>query len=220
MLQFKHVERGTGWLMSSHVVVAWGCLCVAGMGFLWRYESIPGMAHAAPRRWPQASTLALESREQYTLLVMLHPKCPCSRATLRELDRLMTHCGNRLRVVAVFVRPEGAADGWEQTDLWRDAAAMPGVAVQLDVEGREAQRFGAETSGQALLYSPKGELVFQGGITASRGHEGDNSGSDAITTAVLNHVEQTSASPRTRVYGCPLRACEQRAANQPEGCKP
>jgi len=31
-----------------------------------------------------------------------------------------------------------------------------------------------------MLYDKLGQLVFNGGITSSRGHEGDNEGQDAI----------------------------------------
>ncbi len=44
---------------------------------------------------------------------------------------------------------------------------------------------GSSTSGQVLLYDPSGRLAFSGGITAARGHVGDNAGSDAIVGLVM-----------------------------------
>ena len=58
------------------------------------------------------------------------------------------------------------------------------MRVVNDVEGVEARRFGAQTSGTTSLYSPDGRLLFSGGITSSRGHEGDNAGEDALTQAI------------------------------------
>jgi hypothetical protein len=202
------------------VVSAWAVLCVVGMAVLWRYESAPGKADAAPIQWPAQSELQRAGATHYTLVIAFHPHCPCSRASLRELDRLIAQCGDQLRAIAIFVRPADASPGWEETDLWRDAAAMKNVSVRVDMDGTEAKRFGAETSGQALLYSPTGQLLFQGGITASRGHEGDNDGSDAILAAVLHHIERTDAIPKTDVYGCSLQGNEAETKCLPRGSQP
>lgn len=93
-------------------------------------------------------------------------------------------------------------EGWERTGLWSSAAAISGVMVRADIDGEAARRFGAATSGQALLYAIDGRLLFSGGITESRGHEGDNAGRSAIAALVLGAKTATpAASP---VYGCPL----------------
>ncbi len=65
----------------------------------------------------------------------------------------------------------------------------------------EAGRFGVKGSGHVLLYQPSGRLVFSGGITPSRGHEGDNPGRAAVISLVL---QGRSPVNRTPVYGCPL----------------
>ena len=70
-----------------------------------------------------------------------------------------------------------------------------------DLDGVEAQRFGAATSGQAFLYNQAGALLFKGGITASRGHSGDNLGRDAVVDLVTSGVASVSAAP---VFGCSL----------------
>jgi hypothetical protein len=101
-------------------------------------------------------------------------------------------------------RPEGAGEGWERTDLWQRASAIPGVCVVTDPCGAEARRFGAATSGQAMLYDPAGKLLFCGGITGARGHAGGNAGFDAV----LQRFQVASAMPTTQtpVYGCELFA--------------
>ncbi len=58
------------------------------------------------------------------------------------------------------MKPSEFFDGWEKTDLWRTASALPNVTVVRDDDGREAERFGAATSGQTLLYDARGELIF------------------------------------------------------------
>jgi hypothetical protein len=97
--------------------------------------------------------------------------------------------------------PKRFRDGWEQTDLWRQAAALPGVTVVRDDEGLEAQHFGAATSGQTLLYDERGTLVFSGGITGARAHAGDNVGRQTLV-ALLNR--QPAMRRGTSVFGCPL----------------
>lgn len=92
-------------------------------------------------------------------------------------------------------------DEWVKTDLWHAAAAIPGVQVNVDHEGEEARLFQAVTSGQTLLYDSEGGLVFQGGITLSRGHAGDNPGRDAIESLLKQKIPSATSPP---VFGCAL----------------
>lgn len=75
--------------------------------------------------------------------------------------------------------------------------------VVNDGDGVEAKRFGAFTSGQALLYDAQGQLRFSGGITDSRGHEGDNAGREAIEAILAG---KTATTTLTDVFGCGLFA--------------
>ncbi len=101
----------------------------------------------------------------------------------------------------VILKAAGTATNWERTDLWRTASSIPGVTVQVDNAGLEARRFHAETSGQTLLYDRSGVLRFQGGITLSRGHAGDNPGRSALQDLLL---EGHSNQIKTPVFGCSL----------------
>ena len=70
-----------------------------------------------------------------------------------------------------------------------------------DLDGAEARRFGAETSGHTLLFDLDGNLLFSGGITQSRGHAGGNAGESAIVSLVNT---RTADRARTLVFGCSL----------------
>lgn len=165
-----------------------------------QYSQTAGAVNAAPEHWPDSS-LVVSDPAQSRLVMFLHPRCPCSRATLGELELIMTHCQGLLSAQVLFIQPEGMSEDWVKTDLWRTAAAIPGVQVSIDHEGQEAQRFQAVTSGQTLLYDANGGLLFQGGITLARGHAGDNPGRDAIEDL----LKQTSRHPAsTPVFGCAL----------------
>jgi hypothetical protein len=101
----------------------------------------------------------------------------------------------------LFVRPAGLPEGWEQTDTWRTAQAIPGVTVAVDPDGVEAARFGARTSGQVLLYGEDGRLLFSGGITPIRGHGGASAGQERIVSLVTTGRADAATS---RVFGCAL----------------
>jgi hypothetical protein len=194
-------------------VMVWFSVSCAGLWRLFQYEREPGAGALTTSTWPANSRVPRPSG-QPTLVVFIHPQCPCSRATIGELDQLMAECSNRLSVLVYVYRPKGFSSGWERTDLWQRAAAIPGVQVVTDVDGSEARKFGARTSGQTFLFDPSGRALFQGGITAGRGHAGDNAGRAAVVALVsqITHVSQTSSSGRapqaesidTPVYGCSL----------------
>jgi hypothetical protein len=182
------------------LAVVWAIAVGGGVRVLWSYEMAPGLAAAAPVRWPHHSHVPRPSHP--TLVVMMHPRCPCSYATLEELDVLLTRVQNRLSAVVLFVVPPGLPGDPETSDLWRRAARIRNVSVVRDNGGREARRFGVETSGTSLLYAATGELLFSGGITASRGHVGDNAGVETIVRRLLDEPTTTGDTP---VFGCPLR---------------
>ena len=178
----------------------WLSLTGAGLRILLSYESSPGDAGNPPKKWPVASRIERASGMP-VLVMMAHPHCPCTRASIGELAMLMARVQGKVNAYVLFYKPSGSADGWEKTDLWKSAAAIPGVTVLSDVDGGEAHRFNIETSGHTLLFDPEGRQVFSGGITGSRGHSGDNEGRSAIVSLLT-----TGAPSRdnTFVFGCSL----------------
>jgi hypothetical protein len=173
------------------------------------YKNRPGAPAAAPLDWPRASSI-LRTSNRPKLVLIAHPRCPCTRATLHELSRLTARLGNRLSTTVLFVEPSGTdARVWEHTALIDQARAIPGVDVMLDRGGVEAQRFGALTSGQALLYRSDAKLAFAGGLTTGRGHEGDSPGAERIFSVVAGAVAPAPTAP---VFGCALAESQRGAA--------
>src|SRR5580765_1348219 len=121
------------------LVVVWLSAVAYGMAFVWSYNHRPGEASVAPVLWPADSRVPRAS--SYTLVMLAHPKCPCTRATLEELSKLMTHTQGRLRSFVLFVKPRGLPPDWDRTDLWQSASSIPGVTVVVDIDGVEAKRF-------------------------------------------------------------------------------
>jgi hypothetical protein len=182
-------------------LVLWATGAFGGTIWMIEYMGTAGASANAPAAWPATSPLPRDPALP-TLVMVVHPKCACSRASLGELSRLMTRIRGRVRAHVVFVRPDGVADDWEKTDLFDEAMTVPDTDVVVDPGGVEARRFGALTSGQTYLYAPSGELLFSGGITPSRGHYGDNAGSSRISAIVLSR--DLRPSPSTHVYGCDI----------------
>lgn len=189
----------------SAVVVAlcvvWAAAIGAGFAKLWTYAGTAGPPARASANWPGATRLPREASRR-TLVVFVHPYCACSRATMEELGRLVAHVRNRLAIHVLVYRPSDTTPGWERTDLWESAARIPGVEVSSDEDATEAAVFGVFVSGQTLLYDTDGRLLFNGGITFARGHEGDNDGRTAIQSLVMGETVQVHQTP---VFGCFLR---------------
>jgi hypothetical protein len=197
--------QGPSWLdrirpVRLMVAILWLVAVSVGMGNLWGYENAPGASAQPPLSWPAESQIQ-RSPDRATLVVLVHPHCPCTRATIGELASLMAHSQGRLTADVLFLKPAGFSEDWEKTDLWQSAASIPGVNVLVDGGGAEAFRFHAATSGQTILYDAEGRLLFSGGITSARGHSGDNEGRSAIESLVTSG---TADRAETSVFGCPL----------------
>ncbi|MGC2239078.1 MAG: hypothetical protein WA584_23185 [Pyrinomonadaceae bacterium] len=113
----------------------------------------------------------------------------------------MADVNGNLQAYVIFSKPTDESEEWTQTDLRESAEAIPNVRVLIDEDERETKIFNAQTSGLTLLYDRAGNLQFDGGITASRGHEGDNAGSAAIFEIITKDAVKTT---ETAVFGCPL----------------
>ncbi|HVG32635.1 MAG TPA: hypothetical protein VM911_06125 [Pyrinomonadaceae bacterium] len=180
--------------------VLWLLAVSTGLWILWGYENTPGVGAKPPRMWPADSRIQ-RPLDRATLVLTVHPHCPCSRATVGELAEIMAHAQGRLNAYVLFLKPAGFSEDWEKTDLWQTAAGIPGVSVIVDDRGLEARLFNSSTSGQTILYDASGDLLFSGGITGSRGHSGDNAGRSAIISLVNEKVTERA---ETFVFGCPL----------------
>jgi hypothetical protein len=178
----------------------WVVALVLSGRVLLSYESTPGQVGSVPGAWPRTSRIPPPA-DRAVLIMLAHPRCPCTRASMAELKKIMTHVQGKLAAYVLFLKPTESGPDWDDTSLWRTAEGIPGVKVVSDIDGAEAQRFGAKTSGHTLLFSRDGRLLFNGGITELRGHEGDNVGEDAIISIVNKNF---GGRDRTSVFGCSL----------------
>jgi hypothetical protein len=189
----------TVWILGL-LATCWLAAAVGGLYLVWAYENGPGEAATAGPQWPAGTALS-QATDRPTLVFLAHPQCSCTVASLGELAEALARAKVRPKTYVVFLKPSSMPEGWEKTDLWTRAEALPDTTIVRDTDGREAERFGTVTSGQTLLYDARGSLLFSGGITGARAHPGDNAGRAAIV-ALLNQA--SAATTSTKVFGCSL----------------
>lgn len=190
-------------LLTGLALGGWVMLVVLGFGLLIFHDVRPAAIVAPPPSWPGETSVP--RGPQFTLVMLAHPYCACMRATLDELNVLMNRTGGRVQATVLFLRPAARPPAWSRTPLWTQATTIPNVTVREDLDGREHRLFHARTSGELVLYDAAGKLVFNGGITVSRGHAGDNLG----LRRVLSLVEKGTADQGEHaVFGCSLEAPE------------
>ncbi|MCW5822402.1 MAG: hypothetical protein KIT34_06330 [Cyanobacteria bacterium TGS_CYA1] len=137
--------------------------------------------------------------------MFVHPQCPCTKASLDQLGPLSQR--NDLQIKLVHFKPSVKPDGWTENWQFEEWTQKPSVEVIEDIDGAEALRFDAKTSGQTFLFDSKGRLIFSGGITAARGVAGDNKGFNHLTLALARKRSETandSNLKKSLVFGCNL----------------
>lgn len=130
-----------------------------------------------------------------------HPRCPCTRASLDQLELVMRQARGRVDAVVLFIQPEGTDEAWARTASFERTQLIPGVTAQFDPAGSECRKFGCSTSGHVLFFDGHGTLKFSGGLTSARATEGPSAGFEAVLSLVNTGW---TPLPKTPVYGCPL----------------
>lgn len=182
------------------LALCWGAAVGCGLAGLAAYASLPGESLAPPAA-PRFSEFESTGQRPWTLYFAAHPKCPCTLASVSELARLMRHVEQDVACRVLIYTPKANADGWLDTALVRAARAINGVQVVADPGGDRAETLGVRVSGGVVLYDRDGDPVFHGGVTDSRGHEGQSVGA----TAIRDLVAGRDAPRHTPVFGCRIR---------------
>lgn len=193
-------------LFLSMLIVAaivWAGTVAAAYRAIRQFETTPGVAATAPNVWP-ASTHVKRSAGAWSLVMLVHPHCSCSRASVQELAEIVKNAPRDVETTVLVFRPHEMAAGWERTAVYDAAMRVRGVRVVLDTDAVEARAFGGFTSGQTFLYDAEGQLRFTGGITSLRGHAGINRGRVDILRIAATH----SGSGKHPVFGCAITEAE------------
>jgi hypothetical protein len=190
------------WILTAALAVAglvWAATVAAAYQAIRRFESTPGRAAIARASWPSRSHLRRVDGA-WTLVMLVHPHCSCSRASIAELAAVLDQSPRTMQPYVLVYRPHEFPKGWERTDVYDAATRLHRAHVLIDVDGVEANVFGGFTSGQTFLYDGDGRLRFEGGITLLRGHAGLNSGRAGIIRIASTHAG-TGSHP---VFGCAI----------------
>lgn len=184
-------------------IVLWLGAIAFGMSKLIKYSMKEGASSRVVQNWPGHTQLQ-RSPSRLTLVLALHPFCPCSMATLAELNKIIAKASNHLSIKVLFIRSifgEKEKVKEESSPLLKELKTLPGIEIIMDKEGREARLFGFTTSGHTALFSPGGKTLFTGGITPGRGHQGTSDGEIAILDFALRGK---SSIHQAKVFGCSL----------------
>lgn len=185
------------------IVVIWAVAVGIGMVWIMDYTARPGRSAISPFELKDKNLISPQTNSP-KLLIFLHPHCPCGRATLAELARLTARNDN-LDVIVFFYLPSDQPQEWVESHIWHQAQSISNIKVKI-IGDTEIKQFGAITSGQTLLYDTRRKLIFSGGITPGRGHEGGNAGIETIEKYLRSGKTDFTETP---VYGCILSTSEE-----------
>ena len=141
--------------------------------------------------------------QQGTLHVVmaLHPKCPCTRNTLVELQQLLTIDPFSTRCTFLLALPQGEAISWMDTGTARLAKSLPNSQMLVDIDATRSRQLGLRNSGAMLVVQSDRTVAFCGGITAGRSCVAANPGSETVAK-LFRHESVVSIT--TPTFGCPL----------------
>ena len=195
--------------ISIALVVLWVAGLAVTIGAMSACQGVSRTVARPPiESWPTASRLARD-RTSPTLIMFAHPRCECTKASLTELRGLMSRVEGKVRAYVLFARSKEEPVESSRTDNVTLAESIHGITVLGDEASREADRFGATTSGQVMLFDVGGHVLFSGGIAPVHGYPGDS----PMLRGLLATIESTSSGGPmlarvqmpNAVFGCALR---------------
>jgi len=206
-VESESIKRGRRRGAAIFLACLSAAVTVPGILALVNFDSAPGRESLAgalpPASWPRGTAIHARAG-RFRLLMFVHPLCACTSASISGLARIAAgHRLDRADVAFIVFRPDHGPR-WDWTAWPEVARSLPGSRMIWDNGGAEARVFAARTSGRVILYSPAGKLLFQGGITGSRGHEGDNYGLSRLSDLLVAPVPQSPIPVTSRAFGCEL----------------
>ena len=208
------------------LIVLWLVALVPAAGKLLHFEWTSGATGATPSRLSSASAggLSQNASDIALLVVAIHPLCSCTRATLKELEDSAATWKQPYRATFLIYKARPALSAsldfdWHHAAYIREAQQALHAEVVEDMNGEQAAKLGALTSGEVILYSAADQhgarrLLFSGGVTAGRGMEGENGGIASLAQSINTHSINATNTPveaHAPVYGCGLAALSQPA---------
>jgi len=141
----------------------------------------------------------LQHFESLTALIFLSARCPCSTSHESGLAQLAKEFP-KVRFVGIHSNTD------EDTPLSRKhfQASQLNFPVIQDEHAELAKKLGAFKTPHVYLYSPNGELLFQGGIDNS--HDASKATEFYLRDALMAiHDNRPVPRPEVRVLGCAIK---------------
>lgn len=187
------------------LISTWLIALAGSLLFLYQYQFKNLDFEASFTHFPSQSNLAFDD-SKYNLYAFLHPMCVCSEASLDELNNLLHEVdSSKINSQIIFLN-KGilSKEKIKEAKLYKQAKYLEkhfGTKIIFDEDGKEISLFKAMSSGGILAYSKDRELLFQGGITDSRGHRGYSRGRDYLKRLFKGERLELETLP---VFGCAL----------------
>ncbi|GIX00102.1 MAG: hypothetical protein KatS3mg111_3434 [Pirellulaceae bacterium] len=177
--------------------VLWGSSIVWGVSRVLNYSfSGDYPTESSPDAVGEMAT----STADFHVLVFVHPKCPCSMATIDNLGRLLPRCPANYAVTAIVFVPEGKDKEWAtETATFAALERLPHTRIEFDTGGTRIRQWNVRRSGHVIVKAPDGSVAFSGGITLERGHAGESLGTVSMMRVLMQQSPPARAVP---VFGC------------------
>lgn len=188
-------SRVSTWLVLAAIAI-WAGFLAIGFGWLFWHESLAGVESSKPLP-AKAMRVSVPGP---ALVMFAHPHCPCTHSSLQQLELLLARAPELQTVQVVFLQSKTPDYSWSHSLLVQQAEHISRVQIDWQSEANLIAEYGSLASGHVMLFHQDGRLLFSGGLTDSRGHEGTSAG----TAAILSHLRGEPGAARTPVYGCSL----------------
>src|SRR5687768_11828955 len=116
-------------------MIGWLLAVSAGMAIVFTYSGRAAPPATPVLTWPADVTLA-HAPDKPILVMLVHPHCPCTRASISELAQIVTVASGAATFHVLFMQPAGVGDEWLRSDTYARASSLPGVVVTPDPGGR------------------------------------------------------------------------------------
>src|SRR6266853_1595711 len=103
-------------LLLSAASLLWLAAVALGMRLILIYDFTPGLQAKHLSTWAPNTSLKL-APSKATLILIAHPRCPCTRASIAELARIMARVQTRVEANVLFYKPANFSTEWEKTEL-------------------------------------------------------------------------------------------------------
>lgn len=165
------------------------------------FQFTPGKMGKVFNDFPQKSKLVLDQTLP-TLILFLHPKCTCSKASVEEIKIIKSSIKKEFKLIAV-VQTASLKLTDELEKLKEELSTLPHSTIVNDSYSFETNLFSVKTSGQIYIYSSFGELIYTGGSTSSRG-----TSSPSELRRTIASILETNKKPHQlitkSIYGCEM----------------